>query len=375
MIERVVVVGAGVIGLACAWRIAQRTAADVTILDPRPGSGASAVAAGMLAPLTEAHPAEEGLLRLALVAAERYPEFAAELASIAVDPGYASHGTLAVAFDADDRAELDRLAGQLSRLGLQAESLDARACRRLEPGLAPEVRGGLRVDGDRSVDNRQLVQALLAAAERAGVRWRGSRVERVVEADGRVSGVRLDGGAVAAADVVVVAAGCWSGSLHPSIDGLIRPVKGEILRLRPRAGVVPVSRTVRGTVQGQRVYLVPRADGEIVVGATQQEAGFDTTVTAGAVYALLRDARRIVPGIDEYSLAEASAGLRPGSRDNVPLIGALGPAGLIAATGHHRNGMLLAGVTADAVATLLVDGALPSYAAAADPARFVGAPS
>jgi glycine oxidase len=374
--RRVVVVGAGVIGLACAWRIAQRLPAAVTVVDPRPGSGASAVAAGMLAPVTEAHPTENALLSLALVAAERYPAFVADLtAASGEDPGYLTTGTLAVAFDADDRAELDALAARLAGLGLAAEPLGARECRRLEPGLAPEIRGGLRVDGDRSVDNRRLVHALAAAAGRAGVRQRSARAERVLDAGGRVTGVALHGGGAEPADAVVLAAGCWSGALHPSLDGLVRPVKGEILRLRPGRGAVPVRRTVRATVQGQPVYLVPRSSGELVVGATQQEAGFDATVTAGGVHTLLRDARAVVPGIDEYELAEAAAGLRPGSPDNAPLIGAIGPAGLLAATGHHRNGMLLAGVTADAVAALLAEGRLPAFAAAADPARFVRAAS
>jgi glycine oxidase len=158
--------------------------------------------------------------------------------------------------------------------------------------------------------------------------------------------------------------------LHPALRGLVRPVKGEVLRLRPRPGVVPPSRSLRAVVQGYVVYLVPRESGELVVGATMQEAGFDTTVTAGGVYALLRDARAVLPSVDEYELAEAIAGLRPGSRDNTPIIGPIGPAGLIAATGHHRNGILLAGITADAVTDLLRDGKLPEYAWAADPARF-----
>ena len=368
--RRVVVVGGGVIGLASAWRIAQRLPAEVTLIDPAPGAGASAVAAGMLAPLTEAHPTEDALLRLSLTAAERYPAFVADLAAASgEDPGYATAGTLAVAFDADDRAELDVLAGHLTAAGLDAERLTSRECRQLEPGLTTGVRGGLRVDGDRSIDNRRLVHALRTAAANAGVRIREATATAVIEESGRVIGVQADG--FIKADVVVVAAGCWSGRLHPSLDGLVRPVQGEILRLRARRGAVPLGRTVRATVQGHPVYLVPRADGEVVVGATQREAGFDTAVTAGGAYALLRDARAIVPGIDEYELVEVRAGLRPGSRDNAPLIGAFGPTGLVVATGHHRNGILLAGITADAVTALLDDGRLPEYATAADPARFV----
>jgi glycine oxidase len=197
-------------------------------------------------------------------------------------------------------------------------------------------------------------------------------VAAVIEDGDGVTGVALADGDPVPTDVVVVAAGCWSSALHPSLAGLVRPVKGEVLRLRVRPGVVHPTRTLRATVGGEHVYLVPRAGGELVVGATQQEAGFDTTVSAGAVYTLLRDGRAVLPGIDEYTLVEASAGLRPGSPDNAPLIGSIGPAGLIAATGHHRNGLLLAGVTADAVTDLLTSGVQPEYAAPADPARFSG---
>jgi glycine oxidase len=196
----------------------------------------------------------------------------------------------------------------------------------------------------------------------------------VLEADGRITGVALPKEQLVA-DIVVVAAGSWSAGLHPSLAGLVRPVLGEIVRLRATPGATTLSRTVRATVQGQPVYMVPRADGELVVGATQREAGYDATVTAGGVYALLRDARAVLPGIDEYVLAETLAGLRPGSRDNAPLIGPVGPTGLIAATGHHRNGILLAGVTADTVTALLTGGDLPPGAAAADPARFVTRPA
>lgn len=364
---QILVVGGGVIGLACAWRLAEH--ADVTLVDPAPGSGASAVAAGMLAPLTEAHPTEDPLLRLSLEAAKRYPQFVEEVTKASSeDPGYATQGTLAVAFDADDRAELDVLAGHLTAAGLAAERLNARDCRRLEPALAAGVRAGLRVDGDRSIDNRRLVHALHAAARNAKVKIRKAKAT-ILEEDGVVKGAVVDGQTLPA-DVVVVAAGCWSGDLHPSIAGLVRPVQGEILRLRARRGTVGLARTVRATVHGYPVYLVPRAGGELVVGATQREMGFDTAVTAGGAYALLRDARTVVPGIDEYELVEVQAGLRPGSRDNVPLIGHCGPSGLVLATGHHRNGVLLAGITADAVAALLADGVLPEYARAADPARF-----
>ncbi|MDQ1652731.1 MAG: glycine oxidase [Cryptosporangiaceae bacterium] len=369
--RRIAVVGGGVIGLACAWRIAQRVPCEVTLIDPDPGAGASAVGAGMLAPLTEAHPTEPDLLELALDSAARFPAFAADLAAASgLDPGYETAGTLAVALTADDRAALGVLAGHLAAAGRDTELLGSRALRNLEPALAPGVRGGLRVDGDHSVDNRALLRSLRRAADRAGVRFVADQALAITDSGDRVTGVRLVGGAHQRADVVVAAAGCWSAGLHPAAAGLIRPVKGEIIRLRARAGVVRPQRTLRATVDGRSVYLVPRSSGELVVGATQYEAGFDTSVSAGAVHALLSDARAVLPGIDEYELTEARAGLRPGSRDNAPLIGPIGPAGLVAATGHHRNGILLAPVTADAITDFLIDGHLPWFAEAAAAARF-----
>ena len=368
---RIAVVGGGVIGLACAWRIAQRLACEVALIDPDPGSGASAVGAGMLAPLTEAHPTEPGLLAMALESAERYPAFAADLtAATGLNAGYETAGTLAVALTTDDRAALGVLAEHLAALGRDAELLGSRALRNLEPALAPDVRGGLRVDADHSVDNRFLLRALRRAADRAGVRFVAAAAAAITDSGDCVTGVRLAGGALERADVVIAAAGCWSAGLHPALAGLVRPVKGEIIRLRARTGAIRPQRTLRAAVDGRSVYLVPRSSGELVVGATQYEAGFDTSVTAGAVHALLRDARAILPGIDEYELAESRAGLRPGSRDNAPLIGPIGPAGLIAATGHHRNGILLAPVTADAITDLLNDGRLPRFAAGAAAARF-----
>jgi glycine oxidase len=200
----------------------------------------------------------------------------------------------------------------------------------------------------------------------------------VLDDGARVVGVRCvagpeSGATERAADTVLVAAGAHSAGLHPALHGLVRPVKGEILRLALRPGAFPAPRrTVRALVDGRPVYMVPRADG-LVLGATQSEVGFDTTVTVGGVRDLLRDAERILPGIAEYALVESAAGLRPGSPDNLPLIGAIGPEGLLVATGHHRNGMLLAPVTADAVAALLRGEAVPGPVRVADPARFVPA--
>lgn len=376
--SELLVLGAGVIGLSCAWRAAQQ-GRRVTVLDPAPASGASWVAGGMLAPVTEAWPGEEELLALGVEAVARWPAFAAELTEAAGRPaGLRTDGTIVVATGSGDRAELDALAAHLARLGRPVERLSGRELRRLEPGLGPDVRGGLSVPDDLAVDNRALLGALCTAAERLGVTFVAAAAEVVLDDGARVVGVRCvagpqSGATERAADTVLVAAGAHSAGLHPALHGLVRPVKGEILRLALRPGAFPAPRrTVRALVDGRPVYMVPRADG-LVLGATQSEVGFDTTVTVGGVRDLLRDAERILPGIAEYALVESAAGLRPGSPDNLPLIGAIGPEGLLVATGHHRNGMLLAPVTADAVAALLRGEAVPGPVRVADPARFVPA--
>jgi glycine oxidase len=371
----VLIVGGGLIGLAVAWRSAQR-GLNVTVLDPDPGRGANQVAAGMLAPVTELQYGEEDLLRLGIASNERYAAFAAELSeTTGLDLGYRACGTLAVALDADDRSELRELHAFQQRLGLSSDWLSGRECRRLEPMLAPSVRGGLLVGGDHQVDGRRLGAALVAACTRAGVRLHRSRAAELTVRHGRATGARTEDGAVLSAGQTVVAAGSWSGELPgvpPELRLPVRPVKGQILRLRMESpfGQPFLSRNVRALVRGGHLYLVPRADGELVVGATMEEQGFDTTVTAGGVYELLRDAHELVPGITELPLVETGAGLRPGSPDNAPLLGPTSLPGLVAATGHHRNGVLLTPVTADALAAYLGTGSLPPEAAPFSPTRF-----
>jgi glycine oxidase len=379
--QQLVVIGAGVIGLSCAWRAAAARW-SVTVVDPDPSRGASWVAGGMLAPVTEAWPGEEELLELGLDSLRRWPRFAADLAAAAGrDPGLRTEGTVVAATGAGDRAELGSLAAFLGRLGRDVDQLTGRELRRLEPALGPDVRGGLSVPGDLAVDNRALLAALRAACDEAGVRVVRRQVAAISESGARVTGVRfgeppapdLAAPDLAApdleADAVLVCAGAYSGRLHPDLAGLVRPVKGEIVRLAQRGGALPPpSRTVRALVDGRPLYAVPRDGGGLVIGATQYEAGFDVDVTVGGVRDLLRDAERVLPAIAEYALVETAAGLRPGSPDNRPLIGALGPSGLLVATGHGRNGMLLAPATADAVLALLRDEPGPP---AADPRRFV----
>ncbi len=369
-----VVIGGGLIGLAVAWRAAQR-GLRVALADPEPGNGASNAAAGMLAPVTEAHYGEERLLRLNLESARRYPGFAAELEQLAGTPtGFCTSGTLAVAFDSGDRAVLADLAAFHQRLGLDSEPLTGRECRAREPMLSPDVQSGLLVPEDHQVDNRLLVAALLTAVNRAHVPLHRERVaELLVERD-RATGVRLADGQTLHADHVVLAAGCRSTSIPGLPSGVlppIRPVKGQILRLSVPSGEMPfLTRAVRGVVRGRQVYLVPREHGELVVGATVEEQGFDTQVTAGGVYELLRAAHGLVPGVGELALTEVRAGLRPGSPDNAPVLGPTDLPGLVAATGHFRNGVLLTPITADVIAEYLDTGELPRAAQGFEPQRF-----
>ncbi|MEV6839515.1 glycine oxidase ThiO [Streptomyces sp. NPDC051133] len=370
----VLVVGGGIIGLVTAWRAAQRGLATA-VVDPEPGGGAARVAAGMLAAVSELHYGEERLLALNLESARRYPDFAAELTELTGhDLGYRRSGTLAVALDADDRAHLRELHALQQRCGLDAEWLSGRECRRLEPMLAPGVRGGLRVDGDHQIDPRRLAAALVAACERTGVVFHRAWAERLDVVAGRAAGVTTADGTGLRAGQVVLAAGSLSGRLAGVPEALVppvRPVKGQVLRLTVPERFAPfLSRTVRAVVRGGQVYLVPRENGELVVGATSEELGWDTTVTAGGVYELLRDAHELVPGITELPLTETRAGLRPGSPDNAPLLGPSGLAGLLLATGHYRNGVLLTPVTGDVMAQVLAGGALPEEARPFTPQRF-----
>ena len=387
-----VVVGGGVIGLGIAWRAALAGMA-VTVVDDAPGRGASWAAAGMLAPVTEVHYGERPLLRLNLAAAARWPGFAAELEEASGQPvGYRPGGTLAVARDADDNAALEDLYQFQLRCGLEVERLRSRECRQLEPGLAPSIRGGVLASGDHQVDNRALVEALLAACSRAGVRMVPGRVAELTVTGDRVTGVVLAGtghggedagpgpapsrpaGEALAAGTVVLAAGCWSGGIGGlAAEALppVRPVKGQLLYLRGPAD----QPLCQGNVRGLEVYVVPRGDGRVVVGATVEEQGFDIQVTAGAVHELLRAALELLPDVAELELTETVVGLRPGSPDNAPMLGPTGPEGLVVATGHYRNGILLTPVTADAIAELLATGQVPELIAPFGPARFAGVPA
>ncbi|MBO0802002.1 MAG: glycine oxidase ThiO, partial [Nocardiopsaceae bacterium] len=339
----VIVVGGGVIGTAVAWRAAAVNGTpgdgtpgagrDVILVDPGDeSSAASFVAAGMLAPVSESVFGEEDLLALNLLAVDRFPGFVRRVEEASGQrAGLRAEGTLTVAYDGGDLAALNRLAEFRRGIGLSAETVSGRECRRLEPFLASGVAGGLLAAGDLSVDNRRYLRALRAAAASAGVRTVRATATAIGEGT-----VTLTTGEVITATSVVAAAG-WATS---QLDGVpdpvrkaIRPVKGQILRLRHPGDLPPVAtRTIRSLVAGHEVYLVPRADGELVVGATQEERD-DTDVTAGAVGDILRDATTVLPAAGELVLAEASAGLRPGSTDNGPVVGRAAER-LIVAAGH-----------------------------------------
>jgi glycine oxidase len=361
------VIGAGAIGLACAWRAAQR-GLEVCVVDREaPGSGATRVAAGMLAPVGEASWGEETLLDLNLASASLYPEFVAELeqrSGRAV--GYRRCGALHVALDRDEAEELRRRYELQASLGLEAEWLRPRQCRELEPGLATAVAAGVHACEEAEVDPRSLVSALVAANEREGAALvSGAEVSEAIIEGRRVRGVRTSDGRELHAEHVVLATGWWSGRaawLPEAVRPPVRPVKGQILGLRGR----PDEPLCERIVATQWVYVVPRADGRVLVGSTVEERGPDLTVTAGGVHELLRETYRVLPDVGELELTSAVAGLRPGTPDNAPFIGHGAIDGLVLATGHYRNGILLAPITAEAIAALLAGDEPP------EPARRFG---
>jgi glycine oxidase len=367
------VVGAGAIGLAVAWRAAQR-GLRVLVLErsDHPGAGTSSVAAGMLAPISEAMASEQPLMRLGMASVEAYPDFVAELSEASgMDTGYLRCGTLLGARDRDDAEWLERERELRETLGLAVRRLRASQTRELEPALAPTLRLGLEVPDDHAIDPRKLTAALAEALIRAGGELRTSTaVKAIAIAHERVTGLTLADGSEIGADNVVVAAGPWSSSLDGIPEGArvpIHPIKGQILRLHDPAGPGLLTRVLRMTGG----YVVPRGDGRYVIGATMEERGFDRTVTAGAAFELLRNAFELLPSVTELVIDELSAGLRPATPDNAPAIGPGSVEGLHWAAGHYRHGILLTPITAE----LVVDGLTgdPAVPDAFAPTRFAGA--
>jgi glycine oxidase len=367
---RVIIVGAGVIGLAIAWRLAQ-AGVGVTLYDKGiAGGGASHAAAGMLAACVEAEPRETSLLALGRASQALWPAFAAELEqATGVAVGLRSEGTIVVALTDDDRARLQHHLAFQQSLGLPVAWLPAAEVRRREPHLASTLIGAVWSPEDHQVDNRRLAAALRAAACGAGATLHEhTAVDQIVHSGQRVHGVMV-AGIVQSADILILAAGAWSRGVPvvPPVARLpVRPVKGQMLALR----MDPAAPILRHVLRVPDAYLVPRHDGRLIVGATVEEKGFDRDITAGGLLSLLDSAWRALPSIEELTVDETWVGFRPGSRDDAPILGPGPVDGLVYATGHYRNGILLTPITARVIADLVRKGTVDPLIRSLGVARF-----
>ncbi|HEX8827907.1 MAG TPA: glycine oxidase ThiO [Xanthobacteraceae bacterium] len=358
---KLAIIGAGVVGLGIAWRLAARGALVEVFDRGAAGAGATHAAAGMLAACAEAEPGEEALVALGRESQSRWPSFAAELErSSGIDVELRTEGTLVLALTADDQARLHHHLVFQHKIGLPLHWITAAETRRREPHLAGKLAGAVWSPEDHQVDNRKLASALRVAAEGVGAIVREhTPIKEISITGGRTDGVILTNETRVPADVVVLAAGAWSrgiAGLPQELRPPVRPVKGQMLALRMDAA----SPLLNHVVWSPGVYLVPRRDGRLIVGGTVEERAFDAALTAGGMLALLEAAWRAVPSIEELPIEETWVGHRPGSRDDAPILGRGPVDGLFYATGHHRNGILLAPVTADAMARLVLEGAVES---------------
>lgn len=353
----IAIIGGGICGLSIGWRLAQ-AGRDVTVFErAQAGRGATWAAGGVLAASTESEPAEESLLPLLQESLAMWPDFARELESAAgISVDMRTEGLLHVALDRDEAENLQFHFDFQKRQGLATEWLDGAQVRELEPHLSPRVCAAILSRSDYQVDNRKVALALIEAFQKAGGTLReGAEVSDIVTGNGRVTGVRA-GGETVAADTVVLAAGAHSrgvGGIPENLRPPVRPVKGQMLSLQMDADA-PLLRHV---LLGPAGYLVPRNSGALLAGTTVEEQSFDMSLTAGGIYEILRRAREVLPGVHDLPIIEMWAGLRPGSRDDAPLLGPCAIPGLVMATGHHRNGILLAPVTARVIADYLLTGA------------------
>jgi len=371
---KVAIIGAGVVGLGIAWRLAAR-GAHVEVFDrDAAGAGATYAAAGMLAACAEAEPGEEALVALGRESQARWPSFAAELLQASgIDVELRTEGTLILALTADDQARLHHHLSFQQKLGLPLQWITPTETRQREPHLSGKLTGAVWSPEDHQVDNRKLASALLIAADGAGAIVREhTPVKEISITGGRADGIILADEKKVPADVVVLAAGAWSRGIAGFPHELrppVRPIKGQMLALRMDAAAPLLNHVI----WAPGVYLVPRRNGRLIVGATVEEKAFDTSLTAGGLLTLLEAAWRAVPSIEDLPIEEMWVGHRPGSRDDAPILG-YGPGqGLIYATGHHRNGILLAPVTADAMACLVLHGALDPAIRPFSPERFARA--
>ena len=360
--KKILIIGGGVIGLGIGWQLA-KSGASVTIYEQaEAGRAASWAAAGMLAPLAEAHTEEPELLKLGCQSLALYPQWVRELEADAEMPiGYRVEGTLILGLEPDDTHQLRHLYASQQDLGLNVEWLTGRAAREIEPALSPRVTAAIHCETDHQVDNRRMVKALQRAYQKyGGALHENNAVESIQIENGIATGIKTQDGEKYNADVIMLSAGCESAQIQGLPDAIrppVRPVKGQMLALQMEDGITVknVIRTVRARYP-MSVYLVPRTDGRLIVGATSEEMGFDTRLTAGGVFELLRGAWEAVPGIYELPLLETWTGLRPGSRDNAPILGETPIENLIYATGHYRNGILLTPITAYEVSKLVLTG-------------------
>ncbi|MDE0301284.1 MAG: glycine oxidase ThiO [Candidatus Poribacteria bacterium] len=359
--ESVVIIGGGIIGLGIGWQLA-KSGCEVTIYErDRAGRAASWAAAGMLAPIAEVHFEERELLELGSASLRLYPEWVRELESdTQMSVGFRQEGTLIVGVDRDDAGLLQHFFDSQRLLGLNAEWLTGAEARDIEPLLSPQITAAISCEDDHQVDNRLMVSALMTAFRIAGgTLSEGTPVSKIEVQNGKARGVRIKD-RLHEADVIVLAAGCWSADIEGLPDPIappVRPVKGQMMALQMEAGITTqkVIRTPRAKYN-TNAYLVPKANGRLIVGATSEEMGFDTRLTAGGLFELLRSAWEAVPGIYDLPVLETWAGLRPGSRDNAPILGKTSVENLIMATGHYRNGILLTPVTAREISSLILTG-------------------
>jgi glycine oxidase len=369
--SRIIIVGGGVIGLSIAWRLARENTRDeILLLDAnRAGEGTSRVSAGMIAPIAEAGFEDPHFIKFARLSRERYRAFVSEVSRDADMPVVlGEEGSIIVAIHRDDVEAMRRVYEHRRHADLPVEWLTGSEAREMEPTLTPRVSAAMWIAYDGQVNPRALLPALVRACNRRGVEVRESaRVQRIIINDETVAGVELDGETISA-DTVVVCAGAWSGT----IDGMpadvvpqVRPIRGQILRLTRTADFA-----MKHVVRGPRAYLLPKDDGTVAVGATQEEAGFDATPTAGGIKTILENAWEMVPSIYDLPIERVEVGLRPGTRDHLPLVGATRIHGLIMATGHFRHGILFAPTTADAVCRGILTGDFGEDVAAFAPDRF-----
>ncbi|MCA8929153.1 MAG: glycine oxidase ThiO [Alphaproteobacteria bacterium] len=376
--KSVLIIGGGINGLAIAWRLAE-AGCTVDVLDAGaigPGTkGATWAAGGMLAASVEAEPGEEALTALCLDSQQRWPAFRDALeAASGVSVGYRDEGTLVVATNRDEAAALRHHYDYQTGLGLALEWLTPAEARRREPHLGRTITAGVYSPGDHQVENRDVLRALVVAAERAGVRLHPHTPVEALETVGdRATGVRI-AGEVHAADAVVLAAGAWCGAIRnipPEAKPPVRPLKGQMLAVQ----MDPAAPILSHVVWAPATYLIPRLDGRLLIGATVEERGFDDTVTAGGLLTLLDTAWRALPTIEELPVVETWAGFRPTSRDDAPIFGPTAVEGLFLATGHHRNGILLAPMTADAVGAAVLGHDMPAVARPFTNDRFASRPT